>query len=72
MTKSYILLCLFEALSNGQELKIHNCCKEYAISVPTFRRYIAELRDFYCEKSCYEVVYDTHSQSYKLKNRTDV
>ena len=66
MNKSYVLLCMCEKLQSGCGLQIEDCCNEYGISVPTFRRYIAILRNFFIEKYNSEIKYDQKSKEYRI------
>lgn len=64
MNKSYVLLCMCEKLKNHKSLVIEETCQEYGISVPTFRRYIAMLRDFFWDTFQTEIVYDVKNKKY--------
>ena len=71
MNKSYVLLCLYEKLQSGKGIQIETCCKEFGISVPTFRRYISILRDFFWEKHNSEIKYDIKQKEYRVEYRKD-
>lgn len=64
MNKSYVLLCMCEKLKNDKPIVIEETCQEYGISVPTFRRYIATLRDFFWDTYQMEIVYDVKKKEY--------
>ena len=66
MNKTFIILCLCRKLENGETLKIKSICDEYEISVPTFRRYILLLRNFFSEFDASEIIYDAQKSCYKL------
>ena len=66
MTKSYILLCLCDQLEKGRMLKINECCGEFEISIPTFRRYVATLREFFWERYRIDLMYDASKKAYRL------
>lgn len=68
MTKSYVLLCMYEKLKKGENINIDRCCNEFDISVPTFRRYMSALRNFLCENQNKEIVYGVKEKSYFIKN----
>ena len=69
MNKSYVLLCLCERLKNGEELNIGTCCLEHKISIPTFRRYISLLKNFFWQELGEELIYDCKNQVYKIKTK---
>ena len=48
-------------------LEINECCGEFGISVPTFRRYLSFLRDYFCENFSQEIIYDAENKKYILK-----
>ena len=58
---------MYDKLNAGKHLDINECCGEYEISVPTFRRYISFLRNYFCEFCSKEIIYDSASQKYVLK-----
>ena len=66
MTKSYILLRMYDKFMAVKKLKIFECCGEYNISVSTFRRYIAFLRAYFDEFYGYEIVYSPETAEYVL------
>ena len=67
MKKSYILLSIYDKLKAGKYLEINECCGEFGISVPTFRRYLSFLRDYFCENFSQEIIYDDENKKYILK-----
>lgn len=67
MNKSYAMLLLYEKFFEGEEVSIDQVCKECGISIPTFRRYIATLRDFFWEKHQKEIKYDIKKKVYYVK-----
>lgn len=67
MNKSYILLRMYDALSKGRKLRINECCGEYDISVSTFRRYMAFLRNYFAEFYAKDIVYIPETAEYRLK-----
>jgi len=66
MKKCYILLDLYTTLLRHGEISIDACCNEYAISVPTFRRYLSDLRNYFLEKQGKEIIYDPVKKVYAL------
>ena len=66
MKKSCVLLYLCDDLKNGKKIHIESCCMEYDISVPTFRRYVAMLRNFFWEKYRRAIVYVSAEKAYAL------
>ncbi|MBQ8884993.1 MAG: hypothetical protein IJY62_01270 [Clostridia bacterium] len=70
MEKSYVILCMYEELLKGNPLCIDNCLVEYRISVPTFRRYLALLREFFAERHGADIRYDKTEKGYYLERRT--
>ena len=64
MNKSYVLLCMCETLKNNRPIVIEETCQEYGISVPTFRRYIYTLRDFFWDTYQIEIIYDGRKKEY--------
>ena len=67
MNKSYVLLRLYDEFLSGKNIKIYDCCREYGISVSTFRRYMCFLRGYFSEIYGGEIVYDSKILSYYLK-----
>lgn len=67
MNKSYVLLRMYDKLKNGKFISLNDCCTEYGISVPTFRRYVAFLREYFSEVYAKEIVYDSENMFYILK-----
>ncbi len=67
MKKSSILLRIYDKLKAGKYLEINECCGEFGISVPTFRRYLSFLRDYFCENFSQEIIYDAENKKYILK-----
>lgn len=66
MNKSYVLLLMCEDLKKGNPLRLEECLQRYGISVPTFRRYIALLRDFFMEVHGKEIKYYPAEKSYRV------
>ena len=67
MNKCYAVLCMCEDLMKEKTLTIENCLAEYAISVPTFRRYISLLRMYFAERHSTELIYDKNLKGYRLE-----
>ena len=67
MNKSYVLLCMCEDLKNGKCISLEESLLKYKISEPTFRRYIATLRDFFLENLGEEIKYVSSEKCYKLE-----
>lgn len=67
MSKSYILLQMYDDLRSGTGIRIAECCGKYEISVATFRRYISFLRGYFNEMYGCELIYDADSSLYRLK-----
>lgn len=53
-------------LLNGKEIKLEESLTNYKISEPTFRRYIATLRDFFVEVHGKEIKYYPAEKSYRV------
>lgn len=70
MKKCHILLGMYDDLLSGEIIRIDVCCAEFGISVSTFRRYIACLRDFLDEKHSREIVYLSEVKGYILDGKT--
>lgn len=70
MNKSFAILYLYEKLKNGEVITIEECCEEYQISIPTFRRYVRTLRDFFWEQHAQKIVYDREQKAYYLISKT--
>ena len=66
MNKSYALLYLCEQLKEGKAIDMQTCMLVYDISVPTFRRYMADLRAFFTEKYGLEIKYISAKKGYFL------
>ena len=67
MLKSYVVLRLYDAFMKGEPVEIETCCTAYNISVPTFRRYIALLRDYFIEEYNYDLLYSKSKNYYYLR-----
>ena len=71
MNKSYVLLRMYDKLSDGAGIKLAEWCEEYKLSVATFRRYIALLRTC-CKETCgRELVYDPVGAVYRLRTAAE-
>ena len=68
MNKSYVLLCMCEKLKGNHPITIDGACRDYGISVPTFRRYISTLRDFFWDTFQIEIVYDGKKKEYSCES----
>ncbi|MBQ8884994.1 MAG: hypothetical protein IJY62_01275 [Clostridia bacterium] len=68
MNKSYVILCMYEDLIGGKTLRIKDCQTEYSVSVPTFRRYIALLREYFAERRAVDIVYDKEAGGYRTES----
>ncbi len=68
MRKDFILLSMYDKFSQGKTIRVDSCCVEYAISVPTFHRYLAVLRTYFAEVYAKEIVYDSLGKKYLLKS----
>ena len=66
MKKSSVLLFLCDDLKMGKKLKINKVCNLYEISIPTFRRYISALREYFLDRYNKDIVYDKDTKSYLL------
>lgn len=55
---------MYDDLLSGKAIKIGECCGVYHISVSTFRRYIACLREFLAERRRGEILYHHETQEY--------
>ena len=69
MNKSYILLRLYDQFRTGKRVKITECCQEYDISISTFRRYIAFLREYFNEFFGHEIIYMPQTSEYMLNTK---
>jgi len=67
MNKSYAILHIYTKLMDGNSIKSEECCNEYQISMPTFYRYLAFLRNYFCEELGAELIYDKKSEQYFLQ-----
>lgn len=72
VAKSYVLFQLYDKLNCGEVLRRDEVLREYEISISTFRRYIALLREYY--RDCYgkDVVYVSKTETYRLRERKSV
>ena len=68
MNKSYVLLRMYDELREGAGIRLTGWCAEYKLSVATFRRYIAFLRGYFIGTTGEEIIYDSVSGLYVLKN----
>ena len=67
MTKSYVVLHMYDAFTKGEPVTLEVYCESYSISIPTFRRYIALLRDYFMETYSYDLVYSKAKNMYFLR-----
>ena len=62
-------------LKRGEMVCLEEVCDRYSVSVPTFRRYVALLRDYFWQEFSIEIVFvhdDVKGVSgYKLKSPMD-
>ena len=64
--KTYAVLSLYQDLIEGKKLNIYGVCNDYKISLSTFHRYIAIIREFLWERKKQEVVYDKVGKFYYI------
>lgn len=69
MNKYYIILKMYDDLNTGHAIKLCECCTEHKISVSTFRRYIACLRNYLDEQHGDEIVYLPERSVYVLEKK---
>ena len=67
MSKSYIVLRMYDILREGRAIRISDCCNGFKISIATFRRYMAFLRAYFAEVYGKEIIYDPADCFYRLK-----
>ena len=71
MSKSYTILCLSDMLKRNEILSLEPVCETYKISAPTFRRYVALLRDYFWQEHNREIIFvrdPAHDiEGYRLK-----
>ena len=58
---------MYDSLLAGGSVNLEEAREHYNISVPTFRRYIALLRDFFGEVHSKNLVYDRANNRYVLE-----
>jgi len=66
VSKSYVVLKLYDTLKSDEPVFINYFCLNYDISVPTFRRYLAFVREYLWENYLIEVVYDKLQKCYRI------
>jgi len=66
MDRTIVILNMYDDLLEDKEVNINRWCADYGISVSTFYRYIAVLREYVWEKRKQEIVYDQKINSYKI------
>ena len=69
MNKIYVILRMYDDLLADHAIKINECCKTYDISVSTFRRYIACLRNYLAEQRSEEIIYLPEHSEYVLEKK---
>ena len=67
MNKSYAILTMSERLRKGELIYIGETCIEFNISVPTFRRYMSMLRNFFWDTDLIEIEYNITKKGYQIK-----
>ncbi len=60
---------MYDVFRTGKQININACCKEFDISVSTFRRYMAFLREYFHNVHAQEIVYDPVKTEYKLSKK---
>ena len=61
---------MYDDLTANARLSAKECCVRYKISLSTFHRYLADLREFAWESKGEEIVYDAESKTYSIaKNK---
>lgn len=66
MNKTSAVLRLYDEFRQGRTVCIDECCNSYGISVPTFRRYLALLREYFMECHAHDIIYDPMKMSYHI------
>lgn len=57
---------MYDDLRLLKPIKIDECCTQYNISVPTFRRYMSFLRIYFSEVYAMDIIYDSELIAYYL------
>mgnify|MGYP003294343824 CR=1 FL=1 len=69
MSKSQVVLYIYDVLIKGGKIKTDEILNEFEISLRTFQRYIAEINDFFFNNFMnYYVKYDYELKYYYLVN----
>ena len=68
LSKTEIVLSLYTGLMDGKEIAMDEFCSNFSISVPTFKRYIQEIRSFLSNSYLpYELLYSRTEKVYKFR-----
>ena len=66
--KGMLLLQVYDSLTKREHLNRSEFCQEHGISLPTFYRYLADIRAFLMENHPnYILVFDSSEQAYYLR-----
>lgn len=69
ISKSQVILYIYDTLIRGGKIKTNEIINEFEISLRTFQRYIAEINDFFFNNFMnYYVKYDYELKYYYLVN----
>ena len=67
VSKAQAVLFLYSLLKDGKKVNMNEFCSEYVISIPTFKRYICEIRCFLSNAFMdEEIVYSQEDNSYSM------
>ena len=62
-------MCMYQRLESGKGLEVKEWCGSNQMSLSSFRRYVALLRDFYWQEKQTTIVYDQKTQKYVLAGK---
>ncbi len=67
LSKSQIILYIYDVLLSNKEITINDVMNKYGISTRTFRRYISEINSFLCNNYRNQsIIYDSKRKCYYL------
>ena len=69
MNKHFILLRMYDALLDGEELEKNACCAKYGYSAATFHRHIAFLRNYVGKEYGRALQFDNLTGKYVLAKK---
>jgi hypothetical protein len=67
VSKTQLVLLLYSSFKSGEKINMEEFCTEHSVSIPTFKRYIQEIRCFLMNEFINEeLIYSVKDRAYML------